>query len=116
MLRQMDGRRAVFCFPVKREYLGRCGKDELAGQKRWPTHAVDHRADDFLFAATRQEWQAVVRGGGAGTRGVGSLRRKIRGVRAISFRNFRGERELFKRWAIGGVRELSGGNAVDEQS
>src|SRR5271154_7202268 len=114
MLRQVDGGRAGFCFSIQRKYLGGGGKDGLAGQKRWPTLAVDPGSDDFFFAAAEQEWQAAVCGGRAGAWGVGSLRRKVGCVLAISFGNFRGERELFERWAISGVCELPGGNAVDE--
>ena len=83
-------RRQIFCFPVTRQYLGACGKGELAWKSQRPTLPVDLRADDFLLACAQQGWQKAVRGGRTGARGAGSLRCEVRRVRSISFRNFGG--------------------------
>ena len=90
MLRQMDPGREIFRFRVGRQYLGAFREGNLIWKRQRSTLAGDFRAFGSFVAFAQQGWQEAVRGGSTGSRGTDPLRREVRSVHSVSFRNFGG--------------------------
>src|SRR5207245_4835900 len=106
MLRQMDLGWRVLRLPVERKHLG-AGRGKTAAKTERAAGAINLRADALLVAFAQQGREKTFCSRIPGPRRVGALRRKVRRVPHVFFRNVIGWSVLLERWEVLRLHGLS---------